>query len=178
VAPLLFFYALGALRHLARSLASARPGSGTTFLVQGVAVLLLAVYLGLGWKRATRGVAEAHSSPFGDYPIKRPENFDAQRLALWMRDHSGPEDRYAAAQRDMFDVLSERRGDDVLLSHTSPPEAFVARLEQGRVRYLLVDRKIPALRDALLAVVQAHPEKFRLIQELPAAILYEVTDRK
>lgn len=173
VAPLLFYYALVAARHAGQSLATARRPV-PTLLSTGLGALFLFGYLRIGWDRATRGVAEAHYSPFADYPIKRPENFDAERLALWLKQHSKPDDRYAAAQRDMFDVLSERRGEDILLSHTQPHEALVARLLRGGVRYLLVDHSGPALGDSLLAVVRAYPERFRLIWKLPAASLYEV----
>lgn len=175
ILPLLFYYALEAARRVNRSFARARPGRGMALVLRGLGLLFLFGYLRIGWDRATRGVAEAHYSPFGDYPIKRPENFDAQRLALWLKHNSRPEDRYAAAQRDMFDVLSERRGDDILLAHTHLREAFVARLDRGGVRYLLVDHSGPALGDSLLAVVRAYPGRFRLISELPAATLYEVT---
>jgi hypothetical protein len=177
VAPLLFFYAIEAARQAGRRFVQANAGRGMPIVLGGVAGLYLLGYLSIGWDQAVQGVADAHYTPFGDYPIKRLQNLDAERLALWLKNHSRPEDRYAAAQRDMFDVLSERRGDDILLSHMHLREAFVARLDQGGVRYLLVDRSRPALGDSLLAVVRAYPERFRLIWELPAASLYEVTPK-
>lgn len=178
VAPLLFYYAIDAARQLARMLTRPSPVRAGSRVLGGLAALFLFGYLRIGWDRATRGVAEAHYSPFGESLIKRPENFDLQRLAFWLKRHSRPEDRYAAAQRSMLTVLSERRGEDVLLVHTHPRDAFVARLAERDVRYLLVDRGNRPLGDSLLAVVRAYPASFRLVWELPAALLYEVTAKR
>jgi hypothetical protein len=166
VTPLIFFYGLVAARHLFRALP--RPPLGAA------AALYLVGYLGLGLKELRHGVGEAHSSPFGRYPIKRASNYDAERLALWLKSHSRPEDRYAAGQRDMFDVISERRGYDVVPGLTSPPEAFVAWLVQRQVRYLLVDRTGTAVGDSLLAVVRTYPHLFQVVSDLPRASLYRV----
>jgi hypothetical protein len=166
VTPLIFFYGLVAARHLFRVL-PALP-------LAAAAALYLVGYLGVGLKAMSNGVREAHSSPFGGYPIKRASNYDAERLALWLKSHSRPEDRYAAGQRDMFDVISERRGYDVVPGLTSPREAFVAWLIQRQVRYLLVDRTGTTVGDSLLAVVRAYPHLFPVVWDLPGASLYRV----
>lgn len=178
VAPLLFYYGLEAVRHLVRHTVAARLGTLPTTLVGGMGAFYVIAFVGLGLEDARSGVHEAHSSPFGEYPIKRPSNFDAERLALWLKSNSGPNDRYAAGQKDMFDVISERRGFDLLPARTSPHEAFVTWLEQQRVRYLLVDRTGSALGDSLLALVRAYPRVFPVIWELPRASLHQVTPRR
>jgi hypothetical protein len=176
VVPLLFYYGLETARHLFRYVARARLGIVPATL-GATAALYLIGYIGRGLADASAGVHEAHSSPFGEYPIKRPSNYDAERLALWLKNHSRPDDRYAAGQRDMFDVIAERRGYDLLPARTSPREAFVAWLEQHQVRYLLVDRTGSALGDSLLAVVRAHPSVFHIVWDLPRASLYQVIPR-
>ncbi len=178
VAPLLFYYVLEAARRLVRRATRARVGPLPAMALTGMGAVYLIGYIDRGVGTMTIGVGEAHSSPFGDYPIKRPANYDAERLALWLKDHSRPDDRYAAGMRDMFDVISERRGYDILPARTSPPAAFVAWLEQQRVRYLLLDRSGSALGDSLVAVVRAYPRVFRVVAELPLANLYEVIPRQ
>lgn len=178
VAPLLFYFSLVAARDLVGHTARARFGTLPAMLVGAMGTFYLIAFVGRGLADASSGVHEAHSSPFGEYPIKRPSNFDAERLALWLKNNSGLNDRYAAGQKDMFDVISERRGFDLLPASTSPHRAFVAWLEQRRVRYLIVDRTGSALGDSLLAAVRAYPSVFRVVWELPRANLYEVTPQQ
>jgi hypothetical protein len=178
VAPLLFFYGLEPVRLLFRYAARARIGTLPAMSLGAMGALYLIGYLRVGIKNASDGVREAHSSPFGEYPIKRPSNYDAERLALWLKSHSRPGDRYAAGQRDMFDVISERQGYDLLPARISPHEAFIAWLEHQQVRYLLVDRTGSTLGDTLLSVVHAYPSVFHLIWELPSASLYQIAPRQ
>ncbi len=142
-------------------------------LLLGAAAAGVLLYLKASWPESVRGVVAAHYSPFGDYPIKRPQNVDAQRLALWLRDHSAPEERYASAQRDMFDVITERRGYDLVPGQFTPRGAFLSWLEQRRVRYLLVDHTSP-LGDSLLVVVREYPALFTRIGHLSNASLYRL----
>ena len=112
---------LVAARDLVGHAARARFGTLPAMLVGAMGTFYLIAFVGRGLADASSGVHEAHSSPFGEYPIKRPSNFDAERLALWLKNNSGLNDRYAAGQKDMFDVISERRGYDLLPARTSPP---------------------------------------------------------
>jgi len=128
-------------------------------------------------RTTVQDVREAHSSPFGSYPIRRPDNYDVERIALWVRDHSQPNDRYASPQSDMFDVLTERSGADILLERTRPPEAFVAWLDGEHVRYVFVDHLIPRIEEPVLAAIRAYPLRFRPLLELPRASLYEMLPR-
>ena len=131
-------------------------------------------FLGVGTTQLMDGVRSVHSSPFGSYPIKRPGNYDAQRIALWVRDHARPQDRYASAQSDMFDVLTERRGFDIVPGRTLSPDALLPWLEERQVRYLFVDHTLPQVRDPLLIVIRSHPTRFQPVLLLPRASLYEV----
>lgn len=174
VLPFLFCYGLDGARHLAGRLARGFRGPRLGLVLGTVAALYVVWFVGSGVKAAVRGVRQAHISPFGSYPIKRPENYDAQQIALWVRDHSMPEDRYASVQRDMYDVLTERKGHDLVPGRTSPPDRFLAWLEAERIRYLLVDRTMAGVRDSLLAIIEAHPRRFHPVLELRRASLYEV----
>jgi hypothetical protein len=173
VAPLVFYYAIVALTPVARY--AARGSNRRAALSLGtVGALALVGYVGQGLREARSGLREAHASPFGDYPIKRPSNYDAERIALRLKAISRPEERYAAGMRDMFDVLSERRGEDLVPAGTSPAEEFVGWLDQREIRYLRVDHTQAPLADSLLAVVRAYPRVFRTIEKLPRASLYEL----
>ena len=177
VVPFLFYYAIGAVRALFALARARRAGSGPIIALQASALLYVAVFVGSGFRFEVSGVRDAHSSPFGSYPIKRPSNLDAERLALWLRDHTSPQDQYASAQRDMFDVLTERHGLALSPVQTSPHDAFVRWLSDQQVRYLFVDHTAPGLRDSLMAVIRDYPDAFRLIERLPRESLYEVISR-
>jgi glycosyltransferase involved in cell wall biosynthesis len=173
VAPLVFYYAIVGLTPVARY-AARGPNRRAALSLGTIGALYLVGYVGQGLRAARAELREAHASPFGDYPIKRPSNYDAERVALRLKAISRPEERYAAGMRDMFDVLSERRGEDLVPARTSPAEEFVGWLDQREIRYLLVDRTQTPLADSLMAVVRAHPGVFRTVEELPRAGLYEV----
>jgi hypothetical protein len=139
-----------------------------------VGALALIGYVRQGLAEARSVVRDAHVSPFGDYHIKRASNYDAQRVALRLKAVSRPGERYAAGMRDMFDVISERRGEDLVPAQTSPAAGFVSWLDRHEIRYLLVDRTQTPLADSLMAAVRAYPGAFRTVEELPRAALYEV----
>ncbi len=171
VLPFLFYYPLETLRWLINR--PTRPG----FLRWGTAAaagLYVLWFLNGGLRTATESARNAHTSPFGAYPIKRPNNFDLQRLAMWIRDSSEAGARYAAGQRDMLDVITERRGVSLVAAVTSPHAEFIARLRREDVRYLLVDHRGGRLTDSLRVVIREFPDTFRLISELPRASLYAV----
>lgn len=174
VAPFVFFYVIEAARHLVGYVKSRGTRASFAKTLLAVGAVYAIAFTGLGIAHATAGVREAHQSPLGDYLIKRPSNYDAERLALWLKTHLGPDERYATAQRDMIDVITERHGYDIVPGQTTPRDAFVAWLRRERVRYVLVDRTGLAVGDSLLAVARDYPEVFRPVMELPGASIYEV----
>ncbi|MEO5510232.1 MAG: hypothetical protein ABIS27_06340 [Longimicrobiales bacterium] len=174
VAPFVFFYTIEAARHLVEYVKSRETSGWPAKMLLAAGAGYVIAFTGGGMLYATAGVRDAHQSPFGDYPIKRPSNYDAERMALWLKAHSGPDERYAAAQKDMFDVITERRGYDIHPGQTTPRDAFVAWLHQERVRYILIDRTGLVVGDSLLAVARDYPSVFRLAAELPGASIYEV----
>jgi len=178
VLPFLFAYAIDGARQLANWLARPLAGQASTVAIGVLASCYVIVFVGHGLVAAWRGVDEAHDSPFGTYPIKRPQNFDAQRVALWVRDHSRPDDRYASIQRDMYDVLTERRGHDLVPGRVTPAESFVTWLDRAHVRYVIVDRSRPGVRDSLMAIIHDHPDHFELVVQLDRASLYEVVSKE
>ena len=174
VIPFVFHYALDGARHRAAFLERGALRSWWVPSLRVAGALYVIWFLGVGMTQMMGGVRNAHSSPFGSYPIKRPGNYDAQRIALWVKDHTRPQDRYASAQSSMFDVLTERRGFDIVPGRTLSPDAFLPWLEERQVRYLFVDHTLREVRDPLLVVIRSHPRRFQPVLLLPRASLYEV----
>jgi hypothetical protein len=177
VVPFLFYYAIDGARHLGEYAARGAAKNWLAISLQAAGIVYVLWFVGLGLRHATRGVYEAHASPFGSYPIKRPWNYDAQRIALWLKAHSQPQDRYASTQRDMFDVLTERRGLEIGLGRVKTSDSFLAWLDEHQVRYVLVDHTMPVIRDSLLGAIHANPQRFRSLLQLSRASLYEVQPR-
>ena len=110
----------------------------------------------------------------GEFLIKRPSNFDVQRMAMWMRDSAGPDDRFASGQRDMVVVLAARTGFALPLAQLTPVDSLVSWLARERIRWLLLDRTVLTSREAVEAAARARRERFRLVAQLRRASLYEL----
>jgi hypothetical protein len=175
IIPFLFAFVLEALDELRARLA--RLSTTAPVLLRGALAVYVAAYVILGLRTAIPGVREAHFSPFGSYPIKRPGNYDIERLALWLKANSPSDERFASAQADMLDVIIERRGTDIVSRRAAPPDAFVTWLDGERVRYLFVDHTIANIHEPVMAAVRAYPSRFRLVRELRRASLYEIEPR-
>ena len=115
VLPLLFFYAVEAVRRLDAALRRTFHTTLPMLVLRAAGALYVIRCVAVGVQTAALGVSEAHASPFGAYPIKKADNYDAQRLAFLLKSLSRPEDRYATAQRGLFDILKRlaRSGDCV-----------------------------------------------------------------
>jgi hypothetical protein len=173
VIPLLFAFALEAVDQMQRPFG--RLATNGPMLLRSALAIYVAGYVILGLRVAIPGVREAHSSPLGSYPIKRPGNYDIVRAALWLKDNTARDERYASTQSSMTDVISERPVVDVVRRRTTSPHAFIAWLDEERVRYLIVDLTIELVRDPMLAAIAANPSRFRPVVELPLATVYELT---
>lgn len=172
VAPLLFHYALlGAGVGYGRL--TAAFGRRAARVLHTAAVFYLVGYLVVGVRGIVERIPDEHRSLFGDYPIKRSGGLDAQRLALWLRDHAPPGERFAALQSDMWEVVSERDGVDLVIGAAEPTE-FLKWLQANRIRYVLIDRSLPFAERIVEPSVAAYPERFRPLLELPSAILYQI----
>lgn len=174
ILPFLFYYGLEGARALVTFTARRIPRAGSARVLTTLGALYAMFFVGVGTRPLLAGVRAAHTSPFGTYLIKRPSNFDAQRLAMWVRDHAGRDDVFASWQRDMFEVLAERRGDALTPGLLTAADSFVGWLHAQHVRYLLVDHRSGDVADSLMSAIRSHPESFRLVSALHDASLYEV----
>ncbi len=168
--PLLFYYAYVGIVHMLKAVsAPVRP------VVTAATCIVLAVYIaqyfqsGTAYMRWT--IRQEHTSAFGTYPIKYTWNYDAQRLAMWLRDNSAPGERYVCQHPYVMDLLSERKGYRFPITRDSTK--LLDLLQAKQVRYVLVDKKKPKVQEFLLPVIEAHAEQFRLIREEEKASLYE-----
>jgi hypothetical protein len=116
-------------------------------------------------------IPREHTSPFGAYPIKYTWNYDTQRLAMWLQDHSAPGDKYVCQHPNIMRYFSEREGYSFPFSADSGQ--LLDLLESHQVRYVLADKKKPMVQQFLIPAIQAHPSQFSLIQEEENASLYE-----
>lgn len=78
----------------------------------------------------------------------------------------------------MIDVLTERRGAALPPLRTITADSFTTWIEANEVRYVLVEHRLLAHNDRVRAVMQANPQVFHLLSELPRASLYQVRPRK
>jgi len=169
--PLLFYYAWRGLADIGSRLRirPSRPAGKT-------AVVCLAAYfvfhLGLGMRDMLRSIPGEHRSPFGSYPLKYEANYDAQKMALWLRENSPPETIVLSQHARMWSVVTGRRGLDFPFSRD--PGKLLALLDRQDIAYVLVDKNKPMVRAYLIPVLQAHPEKFELVIEEERASLYRV----
>lgn len=165
--PFLFLYAALALVELARLIRRPR--------MRGVAHAVLAtwaiVYVLTGLRTTRAEIEQQPGSPFGEYPIKYARNYDAQCLALWLRDHGERDAHYMSPFPDVYDFLTERRSVPIPL--TRDAATVLARLAEHRVRYLLVSLKERYAREVTMPIIDRHPERFVLIRAEPDARLYE-----
>ena len=177
IVPLLFLYVFEAARGAFNALARVPATRALALPLRLAGGLYLVWFVTVGLRTMAPGIREAHTSPFGDYPIKRSTNYDAERLALFLRSISRPGDRYGAEQTDMYNVITERRGVPLpALEQMSPTDLF-AWLSDERVRFFLIDRRLLANGDRLLERLRADTLRFRALAELPRASLFEVTSQ-
>jgi len=175
VLPLLIFFtvegARGVTTWVSRSVWTPVPSRALIAL----ASVCIALFVFIGIRAIRPGVREAHRSPFGAYPIKRPSNYDVQRVALMIRDRAGPGDTFASWQRDMIEVLAERRGYALSSGRVTPADSLIAWLARERIRYLVIDHRSGAIADSLTSAVRLNPTSFQLLSSHQGASLYELT---
>lgn len=174
VMPLLLFYAVDAVRGGVASLDVTTPRPALGRLVTAAVCLVTVPYLVRGFEVVSGGRAEAHSSPFGAYRIKRSVNYDLQRVALWVRDNTPRQAVFASWQRDMIEVISERRGVPLSPRDADLPDALLGKLRNEGVSFLVVDRKRRNRGEDLLKAVQARPDIYRPELVLEGAALFAV----
>jgi hypothetical protein len=136
----------------------------------GVGVYIIG-YLGSGMAYMLRQIPEEHKSPFGAHPIKYSYNYDTQRLAMWLKDHSPHGASYICQHSLIMDLLTERKCYEFPFSRDL--NKLLELLRKERIRYLLIDKKKLEVQKFLLPVIYAHPSQFSLIKDEKAAALYE-----
>lgn len=108
-------------------------------LITAGAMCYVIAYLAFAFIQMTRAIPEQHRSPFGIYSIKYDYNYDTQRLAIWLKEHSHPNEAYLTQHPDMMDIMTQRNGHYLPLS-TDTRQLFDL-LTKNRIRYVLADKK-------------------------------------
>ena len=175
VLPFLFYYAFFGFQFIKDN---ARRFIGPILppLLSTAVACYVVTYLVFGLAYMKRAIPEQHQSPFGLYVIKYGYNYDTQRLAMWLKEHSAHSDSYLTQHPDMMDIMTERKGYDLPLTHN--PQKLLDLLVQNGIRYVLADKKKPEAQRYLFPVIAAHPNDFSLIKDEKKASLYRVTLRQ
>jgi hypothetical protein len=174
VAPFLFHFAAEGVLACAAPLATRLPRLRLRRMLAVAGALYVATLAWRGWDAARWLARDQHRSPFGAYPIRRSQNYDVQRLAMRLGSLSRPEEAYAAVQTYMHDVLTGRRGHDLLDMPANAPAELAEWLRERRVRWVLLDRTIPGAVTRVRGFAERYPASLRLVEELEGAALYEL----
>lgn len=144
-------------------------------------VVLLAVlgYSASGAVYMVRNIPEEHTSPFGPFPVKYTHNYDLQRLALELSGRLSDGETYLTMHPDVLSYLV--RCDGQCSGHSIPlssdPEDLFSAMKANRARYLLLDETQSGVREYVFPVLEAYPERLRLVSKQPMASLYVWEDQ-
>jgi hypothetical protein len=161
---------LTALRHLLENRLSPQNLS-TQRIAHAAALLYVLGYVGQGLVHTSSRIPEAHGSPFGSYPIKYSTNYDAQALAMWMKDHTPREASYICQNPDVMDLIAERKGYPFPM--TSDTRKLIEYMNAKGIKYVLVDKAKEKDHEFLIPAILDHPARFIVIAENKRATLYE-----
>ena len=175
VLPLLFYYAFFGLQ-IIKDIARRFIGPILPPLLSTAVACYVLTYLVFGLAYMKRAIPSQHQSPFGLYAIKYAYNYDTQRLALWLKEHSAQGDSYMTQHPNMMDLMTERKGYDLPLSRN--PQKLLNFLAQNGIRYVLADKKKTEAQRYLFPVIAAHPNDFSLVKDENGASLYRVNLRQ
>lgn len=169
VIPFLFYYSFVGVRFIKTAVRRATGPMIEALMSAGFACYV-AAYILFGFTYMVRVIPAQHKSPFGRYAIKYTYNYDTQRLALWLKDHSSPSDAYLAQHPNMMDIMTQRKGYKLPL--TRNPQTLLELLSKNRIRYVIADKTKDEAQRYLFPVIMAHPDKFNLIRDETNASLY------
>ena len=170
ILPFLFYYSFLGLRWFVQTLAKFTAPAIPRLISVG-AVCYLIAYLCFGLLYMVRAIPEEHKSPFGVYSIKYKYNYDTQRLAMWLKDHSAQDDSYLTQHADMMDIMTQRKGYNFPFSQN--PQKLLEFLREKEIRYVLADNKKWEVQKYLLPAIKAFPDEFNLIRDEKSASLYQ-----
>jgi 4-amino-4-deoxy-L-arabinose transferase-like glycosyltransferase len=171
VLPFLFYYALLGAQFFTEKMRSLQ-GNLAPKIILAAGALYILVYLGIGITEIVRIIPEERRSPFGSYRIKYTDNYDIQKLALWLRDNSSQEDSYVSQHPNVMDFITERKGYFFPFSYDQG--RLLDRIKTNDIDYILVDKNKLEVNNFLIPVIEAHPDMFDLIQDEERASLYKV----
>lgn len=170
ILPFLFYYVLLGLEY---GIEKTRNVIGPIVpkIIHASLIIYIMCYLGTGLTHMLKVIPEEHKSPFGSFPIKRLYYYDTQRLAMWLGENSSPSDSYVCQHPIIWDVVTERKGYSFPFSRDQ--SKLLDLLKTKKIRYVLVDKKKEKVREFLLPVIHAYPNRFKLIKDEKEASLYE-----
>lgn len=172
ILPFLFYYSFLGIEFVKDKI-KAFASPAIPRIISAALACYIVAYLCFGLVGIMRSIPAQRESPFGAYSIKYGENYDTQRLAMWLKDHSKTGDSYLAQHADMMNIITQRNGYNFPLS--SNPKELLDLLRNKKIRYVLADKKKPEVQKYLLPVIVAHPDKFNLVKDERDASVYLVS---
>lgn len=132
--------------------------------------IFVCVYLRDGVRTTSLRIPMERSSPFPQESVKFPENYPLQGLAIWMKQHSAPGDRYVFIHPLLMNLMTERVG--ISYPFADDPDDVEAALRRDHVRYAFVDLDRSGDRHMLLPALTKSGH-YRLIKDTARAKLFE-----
>jgi hypothetical protein len=130
------------------------------------------VYLAAGARFELARIPWERATPFPGERVKLEENYDLQKIAIWWRQHSSPDDKFAADHQGLLQVVTGRTGAHSVESND--PDVLEKELVRERAWYVFVD--LSSDRDTAWALPAIEKSAdFQLLADEPHARLYHFT---
>jgi len=134
--------------------------------------LFAALYLVVGLRFELARIPLERATPFPGERVKFPENYDLQKIALWWRQHSSLDDKFASDHPALTQVITGRTG--VHYPESDQSDVLENELARDQVFYVFVD--LSSARDNVwvLSAIEKSAS-FQLLLSEPRARLYHFT---
>jgi hypothetical protein len=130
------------------------------------------VYLVAGARFELGRIPLERATPFPGERVKLEENYDLQKIAIWWRQHSSPDDKFAADHQGLLQVVTGRVG--VHAAENNYPNVLEQGLRRNGASVVFVDLNSDRDNAWALPAIEKSPH-FQLLADEPHAQLYHFT---
>jgi hypothetical protein len=134
--------------------------------------LFAALYVFTGLRFELARIPLERASPFPGERVKFAENYDLQKIALWWRQHSSPDDKFACDHLALSQIMTGRTG--VRYPESDQSDVLENELTRDQAFYVFVD--LSSARDIVWVLPAIEKSAhFQLLLGEPRARLYHFT---